>query len=174
MKRFDSKDRDAPAGTRSGPRARAAQDRKFGAARAKPRDFSRADPYQRAERPPRPGPARDTPFGERLRAPVRNGGIALDPDVARVFRDSEAVNEALRLVIRLARTVGGGVRPAFNRTGAPSGPRFRAAFRRAVDERRRNALAGMSGQGARQRRRSGASRSSKRPNNACSVITTGS
>ena len=56
----------------------------------------------------------------------------LDPDVARVFRDSEAVNEALRLVIRLARTVGGGVRPAFNRTGAPSGPRFRAAFRRAV------------------------------------------
>ena len=111
MKRFDSKDRDA-------------QDRKFGAARAKPRDFSRADPYQRAERPPRPGPARDTPFGERLRAPVRNGGIALDPDVARVFRDSEAVNEALRLVIRLARTVGGGVRPAFNRTGAPSGPRF--------------------------------------------------
>jgi hypothetical protein len=123
MKRFDSKDRDAPAGTRSGPRARAAQDRKFGAARAKPRDFIRADPYQRAERPSRPGPVRDTPFGERLRAPVRNGGIALDPDVARVFRDSEAVNEALRLVIRLARTVGGGARPAFNRTGAPSGPR---------------------------------------------------
>lgn len=123
MKRFDSKDRDAPAGTRSGPRARAAQDRKFGAARSKPRDFSRTDPYQRAERPPRPGPARDTPFGARLRAPERNGGIALDPDVARVFRDSEAVNEALRLVIRLARTVGGGARPAFNRTGAPSGPR---------------------------------------------------
>ena len=123
MKRFE-KDRDAPAGTRSGPRARAAQDRKFGAARAKPREFARADPYQRAERPPRPAPARDAPYGERLRAPVRDGAIALDPDVARVFRDSEAVNEALRMVIRLARTVGGGPRPAFNRTGVPAGPRF--------------------------------------------------
>ena len=122
MKRFE-KDRDAPAGTRSGPRARAAQDRKFGAARAKPRDFIRADPYQRAERPPLPAPSRDAPYGERLRAPVRDGAIALDPDVARVFRDSEAVNEALRMVIRLARTVGGGPRPAFNRTGAPAGSR---------------------------------------------------
>ncbi len=128
MKRFDekdrSKDRDAPAGTRSGPRARAAQDRKFGAVRAKPRAFTRDDPYQRAERPPRLSPARDAPpHGERLRAPARDGAIALDPDVARVFRDSEAVNEALRLVIRLARTIGGGARPAFNRTGAPAGPR---------------------------------------------------
>jgi hypothetical protein len=123
MKRFENKDRDAPAGTRSGPRARAAQDRKFGAARSKPRDVNSANPYQRAERPPRPGPARDAPYGERLRAPLRNGGITLDPDVARVFRDSEAVNEALRLVIRLARSVGGSPRPAFNRTGAPSGPR---------------------------------------------------
>ena len=122
MKRFE-KDRDAPAGTRSGPRARAAQDRKFGGARAGPRDFSRADPYQRAERPSRPAPMRDSPYGERLRTPVRDGAIALDPDVARVFRDSEAVNEALRMVIRLARTVGGGPRPAFNRTGAPGGPR---------------------------------------------------
>ena len=132
MKRFDDKnrgsDRDAPAGTRSGPRARAAMDRKFGTARAKPREFTRADPYQRAERPPRPSPARDASFGERLRAPARDGAIALDPDVARVFRDSEAVNEALRMVIRLARTVGGGARPparSFDRprTGAPAGPR---------------------------------------------------
>ena len=135
MKRFDGKDRDAPAGTRSGPRARAAQDRKFSAARSKPRDFGSADPYQRTARPPRPGTAREAPFGERLRAPVRDGGIALDPDVARVFRDSEAVNEALRLVIRLARTVGGGARPTSSfdrprtgagaRSGPPSGARSR-------------------------------------------------
>ncbi len=126
MKRFDDKnrrkDRDAPAGTRTGPRARAAQDRKFGEMRSRPRDPSRADPYQRAERPPRSGAGRDAPFGERLRAPVR-ASIALDPDVARVFRDSEAVNEALRLVIRLARSVGAGARPAFSRNGASSGPR---------------------------------------------------
>ncbi len=129
MKRFEDKnrgkDRDAPAGTRSGPRARATLDRKFGAARAKPREFNRADPYQRAERP---APARDATFGERLRAPARDGAIALDPDVARVFRDSEAVNEALRMVIRLARIAGGGARPparSFDRarTGAPTGSR---------------------------------------------------
>ena len=54
--------------------------------------------------------------------PVRAGGIVLDPDVARVFRDSEAVNEALRMVIRLARTVGGS-RPPFARNGAAAGPR---------------------------------------------------
>ena len=153
MKRFE-KDRDAPAGTRSGPRARAAQDRKFGAARAKPRDFIRADPYQRAERPARPAPVRDAPYGERLRAPVRDGAIALDPDVARVFRDSEAVNEALRMVIRLARTVGGGARPASSfdrsrsgeragpRSGPPSGARSRAPSERfGRDERPRRAPA---------------------------------
>ena len=136
MKRFDDKnrgkdrvvDRDSPAGTRSGPRARAAMDRKFGAARATPRDFNRADPYQRAERPPRVDPARDTPFGERLRAPARDGAISLDPDVARVFRDSEAVNEALRMVIRLARLAGGSPRPPARgfdrpRTGAAAGAR---------------------------------------------------
>jgi len=133
MKRFEDKnrgkDRDAPAGTRSGPRARAAMDRKFGAARAKPGEFNRADPYQRAERPPRlGGTVRDASFGERLRAPTRDGAIALDPDVARVFRDSEAVNEALRMVIRLARLAGGGPRPparSFDRagTGAPPRPR---------------------------------------------------
>ena len=132
MKRFDDKnrgnDRDAPAGTRSGPRARAAMDRKFGAARATPRDFNRADPYQRAERPPRAGPPRDASFGERLRAPARDGAIALDPDVARVFRDSEAVNEALRMVIRLARLAGGSSRPAARsfdrpRTGPAAGSR---------------------------------------------------
>ena len=127
MKRFESKDRDAPAGTRSGPRARAAQDRKFGAVRSGSRDPTRADPYQRADRPARPGPARDAPYAERLRAPVRSAGIELDPDVARVFRDSEAVNEALRMVIRLARLAGGSARPAFNsdrpRPGPSAGPR---------------------------------------------------
>ena len=159
MKRFDDKnrgsDRDAPAGTRSGPRARAAMDRKFGTARGKPREFTRADPYQRAERPPRPSSARDASFGERLRAPTRDGAIALDPDVARVFRDSEAVNEALRMVIRLARTVGGGARPptrsfdrprtgapAGPRSGPPSGPRSRAPSERfARDERPRRTSA---------------------------------
>ena len=135
MKRFDDKNRgndgDAPAGSRSGPRARAAMDRKFATARTKPGDFNRsADPYQRAERPPRSaaGAVRDGAFGERLRAPARDGAIALDPDVARVFRDSTAVNEALRMVIRLARMAGGGPRPptrSFDRaaTGAPPRPR---------------------------------------------------
>ena len=130
MKRFEDKnrgrDRDAPAGTRSGPRARAVMDRKFGAARAKPDDFNRADPYQRAERPTRSGPARGAPVGERLRAPARDGSIVLDPDVARVFRDSEAVNEALRMVIRLARIAGGGPRPparSFDRAGPGAPPR---------------------------------------------------
>ena len=120
MKRFENKDRNGPPSTRSGPRARAAQERKFGDARS--RDSNRGDPYQRAERPPsRAGPARDAPYGERLRAPAR-AGIVLDPDVARVFRDSEAVNEALRLVIRLARLTGGS-RPAFNRDRPFPGPR---------------------------------------------------
>ena len=157
MKRFDDKnrgsDRDAPAGTRSGPRARAAMDRKFGAARAKPREFTRADPYQRAERPPRPSPARDASFGERLRAPARDGAIALDPDVARVFRDSEAVNEALRMVIRLARTVGGGARPSGAQLRSPShgcagGSTLRPAIGRRVQERRRTASRATSGRGA--------------------------
>jgi len=39
--------------------------------------------------------------------------ITLDADVARVFRDSETVNEALRMVMRLARFAGS--RPAFSR-----------------------------------------------------------
>lgn len=159
MKRFEDKnrgkDRDAPAGTRSGPRARAAMDRKFGAARATPRDFNRADPYQRVERPPRADPARDTSFGERLRAPARDGAIALDADVARVFRDSEAVNEALRMVIRLARLAGGGSRAptrsfdrprtgagAGSRSGPPSGARPRPPSDRfARDERPRRGSA---------------------------------
>ena len=122
MKRFDNTDRGAAAGTRSGPRARAAQDRQFGDARGDRRDFTKADPYQRAERPPRASMPRDAAYGGRLRPPVRGGAIALDPDVARVFRDSEAVNEALRMVIRLARTVGG-ARPAFSRNGAAASPR---------------------------------------------------
>lgn len=79
-------------GPRSGPRARAAQQRTFD------------NPYQRAQRP-----ARDSAPRERLSAPA---AIRLDPDVARVFRDAESVNEALRLVMRLARFAG----------GRPSGP----------------------------------------------------
>jgi hypothetical protein len=95
MKDRDSKDRRGPpTGTRTGPRARAQQDRTFG------------NPYQRAERPPRNEAPR-----ERMHV-ASPGGIRLDPDVARVFRDSESVNEALRLVIRLARFAG----------GRPSGP----------------------------------------------------
>ncbi|MEP6609855.1 MAG: hypothetical protein ABJA83_14425 [Burkholderiaceae bacterium] len=125
MKRFEDKDRPAPGGSRTGPRARAAEDRKFGDVRSRSRDSSRADPYQRADRPPRPDAARSAPYGERLRAPAA-ATIQLDADVARVFRDSEAVNEALRMVIRLARSVSSGTRPAFNRSGAPSGPRVGA------------------------------------------------
>jgi hypothetical protein len=127
MKRFDDKDRPAPGGSRTGPRARAAQDRKFGGPpsrppRASPSRTDRADPYKRADRPPRPDGARSAPYGDRLRAPS-GGAITLDPDVARVFRDSEAVNEALRLVIRLARSVAPGPRPAFNRSAPSAGPR---------------------------------------------------
>jgi hypothetical protein len=81
--------RGPPTGARSGPRARAAQDRSFG------------DPYQRAARP-----ARDEAPRERLHAPA-GATIRLDPDVARVFLDSEAVNETLRMVMRLARFAGG-------------------------------------------------------------------
>ncbi|HTN50100.1 MAG TPA: hypothetical protein VMK32_11770 [Burkholderiaceae bacterium] len=93
MRDRDTKGRAAPpGGSRSGPRARAFQERSYG------------DPYQRAERPDRRGPPR-----ERLQAPA---SIRLDPDVARVFRDSESVNVALRLVIRLARLG----------SGRPSGP----------------------------------------------------
>ena len=95
MKERDKKERRGPpTGTRTGPRARALQDRTIG------------NPYQRAERPGRTEAPR-----ERLHA-APGGAIRLDPDVARVFRDSEAVNEALRLVIRLARFGG----------GRPSGP----------------------------------------------------
>ncbi|MGH6622771.1 MAG: hypothetical protein ACREBN_02310 [Burkholderiaceae bacterium] len=96
-------------GSRTGPRARAAQDQWF------------SDPYKRGERPDRPV-RDDGPRAPRLRsAPMGGGGgggggaIVLDPDVARAFRTSEAVNEALRLVIRLARVAGGGggaARPA--------------------------------------------------------------
>jgi uncharacterized protein (DUF4415 family) len=88
-----------PSGGRSGPRARAFQERHYG------------DPYQHAERPER-GPPK-----ERLQAPV---SVRLDPDVARVFRDSASVNEALRLVIRLSRLGG-------NRSSGP--PRERPSFR---------------------------------------------
>jgi uncharacterized protein (DUF4415 family) len=93
MKDRTSKDRRGPpTGTRTGPRARAAQERAFG------------DPYQRAERPPRRDEAPDAEPRERLHAAP---AIRLDADVARVFRDAESVNEALRLVMRLARLAGG-------------------------------------------------------------------
>ena len=99
MKERDKKDRGGPpTGSRSGPRARAFQQRTYG------------DPYKRAERPERGG------FSERLQAPV---SIRLDADVARVFRDSESVNEALRLVMRLAR-LGSGRPPGPPRHRAPS------------------------------------------------------
>ena len=100
MKERDKKERRGPpVGTRTGPRARALQDRTLG------------NPYQRAERPPRAEAPR-----ERMHV-ASAGAIRLDPDVARVFRDSESVNEALRLVMRLARFAGG--RP-------PGPPRDRA------------------------------------------------
>lgn len=141
MKRFEDKDRPPPGGSRTGPRARAAQDRKFGngpPARPARGRTDRADPYQRADRPPRSDGVRSAPYGERLRAPA-GGAITLDPDVARVFRDSEAVNEALRMVIRLARTVGPSPRPAFNRTGSTGGPREGASERpRAPSDRSRD------------------------------------
>jgi hypothetical protein len=100
MKERDKKERRGPpVGTRTGPRARALQDRTVG------------NPYQRAERP-----ARGEAPRERMHV-ASTGAIRLDPDVARVFRDSESVNEALRLVMRLARFAGG--RP-------PGPPRDRA------------------------------------------------
>lgn len=105
MKKFEKRPRPAETtSTRTGPRARAAQERKFN------------DPYAKAERPPRPPRAGgfDRAEGEGDRRPAaRPAVITLDPDVARVFRDSETVNEVLRTVMRLARF--GGTRPAFNR-----------------------------------------------------------
>jgi hypothetical protein len=106
MKDRTSKDRRGPpTGTRTGPRARAAQERAFG------------DPYQRAERPPRRDEASDAEPRERLHAAP---AIRLDADVARVFRDAESVNEALRLVMRLARFAGG--RPSGPPRERPDGP----------------------------------------------------
>jgi len=106
MKDRTSKDRRGPpTGTRTGPRARAAQDRAFG------------DPYQRAERPPRRDEAQDAEPRERLHAAP---AIRLDADVARVFRDAESVNEALRMVMRLARFAGG--RPPGPPRERPDGP----------------------------------------------------
>jgi hypothetical protein len=102
MKEREKKDRRGPpTGTRTGPRARAAQARTFG------------DPFKRAERP-----ARGEAPRERMHAPV-SGAIRLDPDVARVFRDSESVNEALRMVIRLAK-LGSGRPPGPPRDRPPA------------------------------------------------------
>ena len=95
---------DESTGTRTGPRARAAQERKF------------SDPYAKADRPARPpraGGFGRTEGDETRRPAARPAVITLDADVARVFRDSDTVNEALRTVIRLARFAGS--RPAFNR-----------------------------------------------------------
>jgi hypothetical protein len=120
MKKFEKRPRpDDASGTRTGPRARAAQERKYN------------DPYSRAERPARPSRPGGFDRGEGAgegRPLARPAVITLDPDVARVFRDSETVNEALRMVIRLARFGGGrpagggrptGGRPAFNRDRPP-------------------------------------------------------
>jgi hypothetical protein len=100
MKKFERKSRNqADPGTRTGPRARAAQQRQFG------------DPYQHTQRPARPRPE-GYDRGDQ-RPPGRPAVITLDPDVARVFHDSETVNDVLRTVIRLARYGGG--RPPFAR-----------------------------------------------------------
>ncbi len=105
-----------PTGTRTGPRARAAQERGYG------------DPYQRAERPWRESPPR-----ERLSAGAGRS-VQLDPDVARVFRDATSVNEALRAVIRLAR-MAGGRSPGASRDRPPFRDRGSAPGRRERDER---------------------------------------
>jgi hypothetical protein len=128
MKRFDKKG-GPPASTRSGPRARAAQDRKYGEARGR---GMWGDPYQRAERPPRNDEARSS-YSDRLQAPAR-GGVTLDADVARVFRNSESVNEALRLVIRLARSVTGGG-GAYKRSSYSPGQRSGPAGSRPASDR---------------------------------------
>ena len=105
MKKFVKRARpDEGPGTRTGPRARAAQERKY------------SDPYSRVERPT--GPPRSAGFDRGEGAVERSPGgrpavVTLDPDVARVFRDSQTVNEALRMVMRMARFGGG--RPAFAR-----------------------------------------------------------
>lgn len=67
---------DRSEGYRSGPRARAAQEQRY------------ADAHQRAERP------------------GRSAVISLEPDLARRFPDSAAVNAALRLVLELVELVG--------------------------------------------------------------------
>jgi hypothetical protein len=117
MKKFEKRPRaEAPVSTRTGPRARAAEERKFN------------DPYARAERPARPARAGTPPRrdGDRDQKPAgRSAVITLDADVARVFRDSETVNEALRIVMRLARF--GGARPAF-RDRPAGGERPAAGF----------------------------------------------
>jgi hypothetical protein len=102
MKKFEKRARpDESTSSRTGPRARAAHERKFN------------DPYAKAERPPRTGGfVRAEGEGDR-RPAARPSVVTLDPDVARVFRDSETVNEVLRMVMRLSRF--GGARPAFNR-----------------------------------------------------------
>jgi uncharacterized protein (DUF4415 family) len=101
MKKFEKRPRsDESTGTRTGPRARAAQERRY------------ADPYAKAERPARPARAPGFQRDE-AEAPRRPSVITLDSDVARVFRDSETVNEVLRMVMRLGRLAGG--RPSFNR-----------------------------------------------------------
>jgi len=121
MKKFEKRARpDEFSSSRTGPRARAAHERKF------------TDPYAKAERPPRPGGPSVRGEGEGERRPAaRPSVITLDADVARVFRDSETVNEVLRMVMRLSRM--GSSRPAFNRDrpapsfgpgrGAPRGER---------------------------------------------------
>lgn len=128
MKKFVKRTRpdDGP-GTRTGPRARAAQERKY------------SDPYSRVERPA--GPPRAAGFDRGEGGAERSPGgrpavVTLDPDVARVFRDSQTVNEVLRMVMRLARFAGS--RPAFtrDRPATTAGGERRAAPRPDRAERR--------------------------------------
>jgi hypothetical protein len=121
MKKFGRRpERDEMTSTRTGPRARAAQERRF------------SDPYQHAARPARGGTFERSDRGERGDDNRRASVITLDADVARVFRDSEAVNEALRLVMRLARLAGG--RPPF-RPDRPRPPMGRPPGRESSERR---------------------------------------
>lgn len=55
------------------------------------------DPYERAQRPRRPGEGEGS----------RGFTVNLDPDVARVFRGDASVNKALRLVLQMMQVVEG-------------------------------------------------------------------
>jgi hypothetical protein len=104
-----------------------------GAPRARPQgDY--ADPYKPARRP-RPAGDAGAPLGRQR--PARGGTIgggfgggraggitvALDPDVARVFRGDASVNKALRLVMQLMQVAQGPPRGFGSRAERPEHPR---------------------------------------------------